>query len=109
MKKRGEKVFCARRWRRTLSSPRRRGAPGCATSCAYNPERAEEDSSSREKALGKAERELSLLRHDLSGERKRRGRKLTHKGVMLEEARIQEELLPASGSGGDRVQKPVRA
>jgi transposase len=54
----------------------------------YNPERAEEGASSREKALGEAERELVLLRDDICRERKRRGRKLTQKGLMLKVAKI---------------------
>jgi len=68
--------------------PEQEKGPGVRYILCYNPERAEEDASSREKALGKAERELGLLRDDLSGERKRRGRKLTQKGVMLKVAKI---------------------
>ena len=50
----------------------------------------------REKPIGDAERELPLLREDLSGEGKRRGRKLTQKGVMLKITKILVTVWPGS-------------
>ena len=68
--------------------PEEEKGPGVRYILCHNPERAKEDASSRQKALEEAEGELTLLKDDLSGERKRRGRKLTQKGVMLKVAKI---------------------
>jgi hypothetical protein len=51
--------------------------PGIRYSLRRNPERGKEDTEARQKALAEAEGDLALLRDELSGEKKRKGHKLT--------------------------------